>query len=1010
MPFADLTFRHPFRKYQQMVLDLVERQLSDPNQNHQYHIVAPPGSGKTIVGLELIRRLGRPAVVFAPTTTIQRQWQEKLTLFTPDPAWIDTHSSLNPQKLADITILTYQGLSTPGENLAFVEQIALERWEEELLKNGKVETPAEARERITALREANPTAFRKEVSRRYRRIKRELLWSGKFDGRPFLHPNARDLIDRLVAQNTGTIILDECHHLLDYWAFILKTLIQALPNVNIVGLTATLPSTENEQEYENYHQLLGDVDFEIPTPAVVKEGDLAPYRDLVYFCEPTPREQDYLKNIQTHFETAVQKITETPIFQTWLQQRLGLLPLPQSTAPHDPIAAFETALNQSPVFCVAGTRYMLAHNRLLPPGLPLIEEMYEPLAVDDWLTLLETFGLEVLKISADPNLHALYHELHDVLLTFGITLSESGIRHGRSPGDLVLALSEAKDAAVIDILQAEIDVLGPALRAAVITDYEQLSAANRRLNDVLNPDAGSAARVFRQLIAAPVGEKLGPILVTGNVVLIDARRRVDLEPAIADWLAQRQADCSWRWEPTDTPAILRLNGSGPDWNSRTYVAMVTDFLGKGLTRCLIGTRAIFGEGWDAVTLNTLIDLTAITTSTGVQQLRGRTLRLDSAWPRKVAHNWDVVCISRQFDKGNGDLKRFTARHNRTWGIIIPTTPTIELPKTLTQAMANLPSVPTLDGQVVRGIAHIDLNLNDELAFKNFKKIDFHRYTQRMLNAVGSRDKVYDLWAVGAPYSNFRYSATLLVPEDLKFRTAYTITESLRMMAWRIFFSLIVGTLALFMQIMAFTPFGCTGLPILFAVAALATLIYNARDIYHLYKRTFLELPADAVLLDVGRALLAALRDAGVVSRNLNDNYVRVVETPDGSLEVFVDYASPEDAATFAEAYRQVMGPLGDVRYIIERDTTTFRNPLYQQIWRMVRHFAGLNEDLRAYHRVPDILAGRKERAEALGRHWEHYVGGSRLIYTRTEEGRRILLQARTQQRKRIRQIAFEHWR
>jgi hypothetical protein len=33
----------------------------DRTGDHRNHLVSPPGSGKTIVGLELIRRFGRPA-------------------------------------------------------------------------------------------------------------------------------------------------------------------------------------------------------------------------------------------------------------------------------------------------------------------------------------------------------------------------------------------------------------------------------------------------------------------------------------------------------------------------------------------------------------------------------------------------------------------------------------------------------------------------------------------------------------------------------------------------------------------------------------------------------------------------------------------------------------------------------------------------------------------------------------------------------------------------------------
>ncbi len=62
-----LAFQHPFRRYQRMVLDQAESAGAD----RRYHIVAPPGAGKTILGLELIRRIGEPAVVFAPTSTVQ---------------------------------------------------------------------------------------------------------------------------------------------------------------------------------------------------------------------------------------------------------------------------------------------------------------------------------------------------------------------------------------------------------------------------------------------------------------------------------------------------------------------------------------------------------------------------------------------------------------------------------------------------------------------------------------------------------------------------------------------------------------------------------------------------------------------------------------------------------------------------------------------------------------------------------------------------------------------------
>ena len=204
-----------------------------------------------------------------------------------------------------------------------------------------------------------------------------------------------------------------------------------------------------------------------------------------------------------------------------------------------------------------------------------------------------------------------------------------------------------------------------------------------------------------------------------------------------------------------------------------------------MTRCLVGTRGLLGEGWDALSLNTLIDLTSVTTRTGVRQIRGRSLRLDPQWPRKVAHNWDVVCTSRRFDRGDIDLQRFAARHRHTWGIIVVQSKLKELSDAAARISMGLLASASLQGQITRGVSHVDVELAQELAFKPFKQIQLARYTQRMIAAVSHRDEVYDLWRVGDPYANFIYSATQLEPQDLKFRTVYTVAESLKTIIWRL---------------------------------------------------------------------------------------------------------------------------------------------------------------------------------------------------------------------------------
>lgn len=101
-----LQFKGTWRDYQQRVLDEFDEHLDDK----RIHIVAAPGSGKTILGLELLRRLGRPALVLAPSLTVRNQWPERLVpLFLPE-APQPGQLSYDLAHPAQLTAATYQAL------------------------------------------------------------------------------------------------------------------------------------------------------------------------------------------------------------------------------------------------------------------------------------------------------------------------------------------------------------------------------------------------------------------------------------------------------------------------------------------------------------------------------------------------------------------------------------------------------------------------------------------------------------------------------------------------------------------------------------------------------------------------------------------------------------------------------------------------------------------------------------------------------------------------------------
>ncbi len=105
--YSDLKFRHTWRPYQQRVLNAIDQHLLD----RKLHIVAAPGSGKTTLGLEIFRRLRKPALVLSPTRTIRDQWIHRLRDFVSDTtAWSYDWTSTDLSKPAIFTSVTYQAL------------------------------------------------------------------------------------------------------------------------------------------------------------------------------------------------------------------------------------------------------------------------------------------------------------------------------------------------------------------------------------------------------------------------------------------------------------------------------------------------------------------------------------------------------------------------------------------------------------------------------------------------------------------------------------------------------------------------------------------------------------------------------------------------------------------------------------------------------------------------------------------------------------------------------------
>ena len=77
-----LQFKGHWRPYQEEVLNDLDKYLDDS----KIHVVAAPGAGKTVLGIELIRRIGYNAIILVPRISILDQWMNTVAeLFSDQP-------------------------------------------------------------------------------------------------------------------------------------------------------------------------------------------------------------------------------------------------------------------------------------------------------------------------------------------------------------------------------------------------------------------------------------------------------------------------------------------------------------------------------------------------------------------------------------------------------------------------------------------------------------------------------------------------------------------------------------------------------------------------------------------------------------------------------------------------------------------------------------------------------------------------------------------------------------
>ena len=168
------------------------------------------------------------------------------------------------------------------------------------------------------------------------------------------------------------------------------------------------------------------------------------------------------------------------------------------------------------------------------------------------------------------------------LPSVGYQWTKKGIRRGRSPVDRVLARSESKTAAVVEIVAAEHRNLQDGLRMLVLCDHERAGATlPADLSGVIDQQSGSAHAMLHALVTAPETGPLAPMLVTGKTVA----GAPGTMQAFLQWLPDRTLADKLRVEPLAGSTTLS-SIVGP-WESRDWVGLVTSYFQNGHCKVLV---------------------------------------------------------------------------------------------------------------------------------------------------------------------------------------------------------------------------------------------------------------------------------------------------------------------------------------------------------------------------------------------------------------------------------------
>ncbi|GAA0492509.1 hypothetical protein GCM10008986_18580 [Salinibacillus aidingensis] len=864
----NIKFCYPWRSYQAEVLEHLDHHL----ENKHLHLVAPPGSGKTVLGLEVMLRLNKPTFIVAPTIAIRNQWVDRFTeLFLQadeQPDWMTTDIK-NPQF---ITVTTYQGLHS-----LFKEDNEKEEEQDHIDDEEAEEEPA-----------------------------LELTEKEKAQ-------------QRLFEQNYQTLVLDEAHHLRTSWWKTAMAFRDELNDPSIVALTATPPYDVGQSEWDKYIQLCGPIDEEIEVAALVKEGDLCPHQDYLWMSMPAKKEREPIETFHEEAENLRESLLHNQSFRELIETHPWM---------------------QSGEY----VEEKLSHYRYFISMMVYLKEVGSDAwelpfqLIDEKAKHLPSFDLEWAEELLTSMLYRdeLVNEKEEPLK--GIKKQLSGMKalehrkvklRATRKMERTLLHSTSKLDSINQIVSLEKQAQGDDLRLVVLADYIYAGDLPKNPDEEQPLIRLGVVPVFEN-IRRELGNRCKLGVLTGSVVIV---------PKKVVSLLQEQ-DLQFQTEPlvhADQYVKVEVQGA----SRQHMVSAITEIFSSGGIDVLVGTTALLGEGWDAPSVNTLVLASYVGTFMLTNQMRGRAIRTERGNDEKAANIWHLVCMDPYGPDGGYDFKSLRRRFRSLTGL------DEELPL------------------IVTGLER--LRLPDTTFNQNQISLINHEMSKRATN----RKRLFDRWEEAVQKGEKKreefQTDTSYVPKPFVFRNT---VKSLLIISAFVFFNMAraIGEYGYYRDAWELV------VPLFIGLGLGA--IFSAPFLWKAMKIFIFNPSIESSMKQVGKAVYHTLYDIGRIQTSPAHNKINAEKNEWGEIVCYLEKGTTHEQKLFLQSVQELVDPIDNPRYIIHRTSG-------KRFW--IRH---------DYHAVPEEIGRKKEYAQKLLEQWKKRIGEAELIYTRTPEGRKILLKAR----------------